>query len=150
MPLFFFVLWIIFNGKITPEIILIGLPVTAVVTLFACLVLNYSLKNDLKILRNLPLIVLYILNLILEIIMAASSVMRMVWRAEDPDPVIIDFHSGFTSRVQNVLLANSITLTPGTITVFQEGDHFVVHCLKPEYARGIEDSSFIRLLRKMK
>jgi multicomponent Na+:H+ antiporter subunit E len=48
------------------------------------------------------------------------------------------------------MLANSITLTPGTITVFQEGDHFLIHCLHPEYAEGIEDSSFIRLLRKMK
>ena len=26
----------------------------------------------------------------------------------------------------------------------------LIHCLHPEYAEGIEDSSFIRLLRKMK
>lgn len=150
MPVFFFVLWIIFNGKITAEIVLIGLPVTAAVTPFACRVLGYPLRNDLKILRNLPILSLYILNLIREIVVAATSVMGMVWSAKDPEPVIVEFHSGFDSRLQNVLLANSITLTPGTITVFQEGDRFVVHCLRPEYARGIEDSSFVRLLRKIK
>lgn len=150
MPVLFFILWIIFNGKITPEIVIFGVPVTAAVTLFSCRILGYSLRNDLKLFKNLPLLFLYILNLIREIIIAASSVIRMIWRAQDPDPVIIEFHSGFTSRLQNVLLANSITLTPGTITVLQEGDRFVIHCLRPEYAEGIEDSSFIRLLRKLK
>ena len=76
--------------------------------------------------------------------------MGLVLHAEDPEPVIVEFHSGFQSRLQNVLLANSITLTPGTITVFQDGDHFVVHCLRREYAEGIEDSSFVRLLRRVK
>ncbi len=150
MPVLFFILWIIFNGKITPEIIVFGVVVTAAVTLFACRILGYPIHNDIKLFRNLPLFILYILNLIREIIIAAFSVMRMIYDARDPEPVIIEFHSGFYSRMKNVLLANSITLTPGTITVFQEGDHFVIHCLLPEYAEGIEDSSFIRLLRKLK
>lgn len=150
MPVFFFVLWIIFNGRITAEIVLIGLPVTAAVTLFACRVLGYPIRNDLKLLRNLPLLFLYVLNLIREIVIAATSVMKMVWHAIDPEPVMVEFHSGFDSRLRNVLLANSITLTPGTITVFQEGDRFVVHCLRPEYGQGIEDSSFVRILRKIK
>ena len=67
-----------------------------------------------------------------------------------PDPVVIEFNSGLETDAQNVLLANSITLTPGTYTLFQEGDHFVVHCLIGEFAEGMEDSSFIRILKKMK
>ena len=74
----------------------------------------------------------------------------LVFQAEEPDPVIIEFHSGFDSGLQNVLLANSITLTPGTITLFQEGDHLVIHCLRREYAEGIEESSFVRILRHLK
>ena len=150
MPVLFFILWVIFNGKITLEVIAFGVPVTAAVTLFVCKILGYPLRYDLIIFKNFPVLILYGLNLIREIVLSASSVIRMIWRAQDPDPIIIEFHSGFTSRLQNVLLANSITLTPGTITVFQEGDHFVIHCLRPEYAEGIENSSFIRLLRKLK
>ncbi len=150
MPVLFFLLWIIFNGKITPEIIVIGVLVTVGVSLFACAVIGYPVRYDRKIPGNLAILVLYGLNLVREIVIAASSVAGMVLRAEDPEPVVIEFHSGLPSRLQNVLLANSITLTPGTITMFQEGDRFVIHCLRPEYAGGIEDSSFIRILRKLK
>ncbi|MBQ8547563.1 MAG: Na+/H+ antiporter subunit E, partial [Lachnospiraceae bacterium] len=47
------------------------------------------------------------------------------------------------------VLANSITLTPGTITVELTEDEFKVHCLDKEMAEGIEDSVFVRLLLKM-
>ncbi len=150
MPLIFYLLWVIFNGRITPEILLIGLPVTAVVSLFSYRLTDYSPASDLKVARNIFLLILYALNLIREIIISASSVMLMIIRGQTPEPVIIEFHSGFSSKMQNVLLANSITLTPGTITVFQEGDRFVIHCLRPEYGRGIDDSSFVRLLRRLK
>ena len=92
----------------------------------------------------------YALNLLLEIVKSAATVLGTIYRADEPEPVFIEFHSGLRGTLANVILANSITLTPGTITVFQEGDHFLIHCLHPEYAEGIEDSSFIRLLRKMK
>lgn len=150
MLLLFFILWVILNGRVTPEIVLFGIAATAATGAFAYKATGYSAAVDLRIVKNLPLFLLYILNLVVEIIKAALSVIGLVFQAEDPDPVIVEFHSGFPSRLQNVLLANSITLTPGTITVFQEGDHFVIHCLRPEYAEGIEDSSFVRLLRRLK
>lgn len=150
MPLIFYLLWVIFNGRITPEILLIGLPVAAVVSLFSYRLTDYSHASDLKVARNIFFFILYALNLIREIIKSASSVMLMIIRGQTPEPVIIEFHSGFSSKMQNVLLANSITLTPGTITMFQEGDRFVIHCLRPEYGRGIDDSSFVRLLRRLK
>ena len=69
--------------------------------------------------------------------------------SKKPDPVLAEFHSGLPTDLQNVLLANSITLTPGTFTVVQDGDRFVVHCLRAEYADGIEDSVFVRLLARL-
>ena len=48
-----------------------------------------------------------------------------------------------------MLLANSITLTPGTITVSVEGNRFCVHCLDWELADGVEDSVFVELLKEM-
>ena len=150
MPVIFFLLWIVFNGKVTTEIVLTGLPVTALVSLFSYRLTGYSAASDLKLIRNIPLLILYVLNLIREIAISASAVMLMIIRGRAPEPVIIEFRSGLASEAKNVLLANSITLTPGTITMFQEGDRFVIHCLRPEYGRGIDDSSFIRLLRRFK
>ena len=150
MPVLFFVLWIILNGRITLEIVIFGLLLAGAVTLFAYRTVGYAPSYDLFVLRNLPLFVLYILTLILEIIKAAAAVVILIFEAEDPDPVIVEFHSGLDSNLQNVLLANSITLTPGTITLFQEKDHFVVHCLRREYAEGMENSSFVKLLGRLK
>lgn len=150
MWLFLFALWIVLNGRITIELVIFGVVIASAVTFFANRVIGYTASIDRRIMRNLPVFLLYILNLIREIIISAFKMCGMVYSAEDPDPVIIEFHSGFNSQLQNVLLANSITLTPGTITLFQEGDHFVVHCLRREFGDGIEESSFVRLLRKIK
>ena len=150
MGLVAFILWLVLNGRMTAEILIFGVLIGMVVSWFAFKVIGYSPADDWRMVRNLPVFILYALNLVWEILKAALTVMGMVFRADEPDPVLIEFYSGFRNDLQNVLLANSITLTPGTITVFQEGDHFVVHCLRREYAKGIEDSSFIKILRKLK
>ena len=92
-----------------------------------------------------------IMTLISEIFKASFTVAKLAFDPEGKtDPVIIEFHSGLPTDFQNVLLANSITLTPGTFTLIQEGDRFVVHCLRREYANGMGDSKFIELLRRVK
>ena len=151
MFLLLLLFWIVLNGRITPEIVVFGILTAGAAYLFLRKVLGYSLKTDGRILRNLPLLVLYVLNLILEIIKAAFAVTGVVFgRNRKPDPVIVEFHSGLDGDFRNVLLANSITLTPGTYTVFQEKDHFVIHCLRKEYAKGLDDSSFVHLLRRIR
>ncbi|MCR4690882.1 MAG: Na+/H+ antiporter subunit E [Lachnospiraceae bacterium] len=143
-------LWILLNGRFTGEILVFGVLLGVVVSLFASRVVGYSLKNDQTIRRNLPLFIHYAAVLIIEIMKASYEVTLLSFGFKKPDPVLIEFHSGFETNMQNVLLANSITLTPGTITVFQEGDHFVVHCLRKEYGEGIEECVFVQLIRKMK
>ena len=100
--------------------------------------------------KFLSKLLLYFINLLFQIIVSAATMAGMVFSAEEPDPVIVEFHSGFKTQLQNVLLANSITLTPGTITLFQEGDHFVIHCLKEQFAEGLETSTFVKLLKKIR
>lgn len=43
------------------------------------------------------------------------------------------------SALGQVLLANSITLTPGTVTVRQEGDELLVHALTAASAQGVRE-----------
>ena len=149
MVILYFTLWIILNGRVTAEIIIFGLIFSAAIAVFGYKMFDYGPRNELRLLRNIPLFIVYILNLILEIIKSTGAVMSVALsRSKKPEPEIIEFHSGLESKLQNVLLANSITLTPGTFTLFQEGDYFMVHCLRKEYAEGMEDSSFVRLLRK--
>ena len=65
------------------------------------------------------------------------------------DPVVVRFRTDLKSKAAKVALANSITLTPGTITVDLEGDELIIHALDAELVEGIDESIFVRLLRKM-
>ena len=151
MAILYFLIWIILNGRITLEIMIFGILISLAVSLFSRKVMGYDASNNDRILRNLPLLTKYVAVLILEIIKAAFNVMKAaVSPGLKPDPVIVTFHSGLPSKFQNVLLANSITLTPGTFTLELEGDRFVIHCLRSEYAEGMEDSVFVHLLEKLK
>lgn len=151
MAILLFLLWIIWNGKVSVEILLFGTALTALAMLFAIKLLGYSIESESRFWRNLPLFLRYVAVLIAEILRSAAAVGAIALSpGKRPDPVIIEFHSGLPTDFQNVLLANSITLTPGTFTLFQEGDRFMVHCLRREFADGMGDSKFIELLGKMK
>ena len=146
----FFLLWMILNGRVTLELVLLGILISAAVFLFARAAFGYSAETEQLVLRYLPLAFLYVLNLIVEIVKASLHVIGIIVRpAAKPEPVLIEFDSGLETEFQNVVLANSITLTPGTITVEMKEGHFLIHCLIPEYAEGIGDSSFVRLLRRV-
>ena len=144
------ILWLVMNGRITLELVIFGVLLAGLVTLFAVKVIGYSIEKEKTIYHNIPIYLHYVVNLISEIIKSTIAVMGVILSGEKPDPVIIEFNSGLDSRFKNVLLANSITLTPGTYTLFVTGDHFVVHCLKEEYSVGMGDASFIRILRRLK
>ena len=45
------------------------------------------------------------------------------------EPGIIKVRTGLESRMGRLMLANSITLTPGTLTVEVEGEWLYVHCV---------------------
>ncbi len=74
-----------------------------------------------------------------EIILANSAVFKVVFMGEFSSaitPSIIHFHSGLKHPISNYLLAQSITLTPGTVTLDLEEDKFTVHCLTKELAEN--------------
>ena len=149
MPVLLFLLWIVLNGRITVEIVAIGMIVIALVYLFMIRVFHWTLRRDLLLLRSLPIFLLYLLNLLREAAVAAVRVALLSFSpGKTPEPIIKEFNSGLGRMGLNVILANSITLTPGTITVRQEGDRFIIHALRSEYADHIENSSFVRLLRR--
>ena len=150
MLLLFFLAWIIFNGRITLEIILFGVVITGAVFAFVCRFMDYSLKQELRLYRLLPAFGQYLYYLIKEVIQANLAVCRLMrTRKEVVEPVIVHVHAKLKSETARVILANSITLTPGTITVSLTEDKLLVHCLDKSLSEGMEDSVFVRLLKKM-
>lgn len=146
----FFLVWIIFNGRLTLEIALFGIAVTWAMFAFVCKFMDYSMQRELRLYRRLPQYVQYGIVLIREIIGANLTAFRMILtRKETMEPVIVRIHTDLKTEAAKVILANSITLTPGTITVSMSGQELLVHCLDKSLSEGMEDSVFVKLLRKM-
>jgi multicomponent Na+:H+ antiporter subunit E len=57
------------------------------------------------------------------------------------DPSLLRFKTKLPSMSAKVILGNSITLTPGTITIQIEEDEFLVHALMDASSTGIIDGS---------
>jgi multicomponent Na+:H+ antiporter subunit E len=58
----------------------------------------------------------------------------------------VDFQADMKTSMGQALLANAITLTPGTITVSLENTEYVVHCLDESLAEGMDTSVFVEML----
>ncbi len=56
-------------------------------------------------------------------------------------PKLVRFRADLPHTLARLTLANSITLTPGTVTLDVEGDEFLVHALTADAARSIEEGS---------
>ena len=150
MLLLFFLAWVVFNGRLTAEIALFGVAVAGAVFAFVCRFMGYSLKKELHFYKLAPAFAQYLYYLLKEIILANMTVSRMILtRKEEMEPVLVHVHTDLKSETARVILANSITLTPGTITVSLTEDKLLVHCLDKSLSEGMEDSIFVRLLQKM-
>ena len=150
MLLLFFIVWIVFNGAVTLEILVLGALITAVMFWFVCRFMDYSIEKERKFYQKIPFFARYVTVLLKEILKANAAVFRLILtRKESIEPVLVHVRTDLKTETARVILANSITLTPGTITVSMTQRQLLVHCLDKSLAEGMEDSVFVELLRKM-
>lgn len=146
MFILLFLLWVALNGRFTLEIAIIGVIVCGGVYWFCRKHLDYNPPKF----RNIFKSIVYIFVLLVEIIKSSISVLKFVFvKNIEIDPQIKFFKVNIKSEFLRTVLANSISLTPGTITVNVDEDIFCVHALDYTLLEGIEDSIFIRLLKEM-
>lgn len=145
----FFVLWVLLSGKITLDVCVSGAAVSALLYYFCVRILGYR-WTGLFGLRHFGRILCYLWYLLIEILKAGFVVMRLVYtRDREMEPVLVHFRTRLKSDTARAALANSITLTAGTITVTAEGDDFCVHALDNCLTDGIENSEFERRLLEL-
>ena len=152
MVLIYFSLWIIFNGRVTLEILIAGALVSFLLDIFVKKILKINLTGAtlIKFLKILPEVLIYAAVLLIEIIKANFAITKLVVAPKiEVEPCLVKFKSKLKTHAARVALANSITLTPGTITVSLENDEFLVHALDRNIAEGLQGSLFERLLKRM-
>ena len=150
MYLLYFILWVIFNGRITLEICLFGIVIAGAVFAFTCKFMVYSIEKEKHILKKSMQMLHYICVLVVEIVKANFAVIHLILsEKEEIEPALVSFEAKMKTTTGKAFLANAITLTPGTITVSLEDSRYLVHCLDESMAEGMDDSVFVDLLEKM-
>ena len=150
MYLLFFIIWIIFNGRFTWEIAAFGVVLAGVMYGFICKFMNYRPSMDVLVCRKLFGFLHYLFVLVKEIVKANVTVIGMIFSSRyELEPAVVRFRTNLQSKFARVVLANSITLTPGTITISMVDGEYIVHCLDKSLADGLERCEFMELLEKL-
>jgi len=150
MFILYFALWVVLNGRWTTEIGVFGLVFAAAAYAFTWKYMGFGPKVDLALVRRMPSAVCYGVTLLSEIVKANLAVVRMILDGErEPKPQLVQFDVDLKKNRHLVALANSITLTPGTITVELHDNHFTVHALDASMVDGLDDGVFVQQLINM-
>jgi len=145
-----YAVWLVFSGRFDGFHLTLGGISCAIVALLSADLLFPSPVN-----RRLPLLLVryigYVPWLLYQIFRANLHVMYLVFHPrmmELIDPHIIEFNSKLTSDISRTTFANSITLTPGTITVNVTAlGKFSVHCIDKESGKPLPGEMEARIAK---
>ena len=148
-----FGLWLVLSGEFAVEFLVLG--VLAAVGGVAVSELLFRGTHEGRftpapesvswLLRTLVRFALYLPWLAYEVVAANVHVTWLVLHPRLPiDPSLVRFDTSLGSERGQVLLAQSITLTPGTVTVDASDGVFVVHCLSRRSRDGLAEGSIQR------
>ncbi|MBW2485367.1 MAG: Na+/H+ antiporter subunit E [Deltaproteobacteria bacterium] len=131
--------WVLLSGKFDLFHLTLGVLSSALVSYLSADILMHDTgkKDRLAIAFRF---LAYIPWLLYQIVLSTIHVSFLALHPrmlDNIDPTIVTFKSRLQSNVARVALANSITLTPGTITIRVEGDIFYVHAISRKAAAGL-------------
>jgi multicomponent Na+:H+ antiporter subunit E len=138
-----FALWLLWSGHYTSGITTLG---AVSCLLVVCLARRMGIVDREGVPLHLALrLPGYLLWLALEIIKANVDVARRVLAPSmNIDPRVITLQASQVSDLGRVIYANSITLTPGTVSIEAEGGVIRVHAIGGEAAAGLEKGEMDR------
>ena len=121
LSIFLFVLWLMLSGRTEIKFIVMGVGFS-LLTSFVCApfltVKNQRNGQEYFLLRvNIFKLFVYFFWLLKEIFVSGLEVTRLVFKKCDLQPRIVYFRMDYDNPTASALLAASITLTPGTITL---------------------------------
>jgi multicomponent Na+:H+ antiporter subunit E len=131
--------WVLLSGKFEALFIGMGIVSALMVTRLAVPLLEDVLGSARETPRlDLLQLLRYLAWLISRVPPAGIDVaLSILLPSRSPKPGVVRFQTDLHSPAARTLLANSITLVPGTMTLEVEGGTFVVHALNPRAAADL-------------
>jgi multicomponent Na+:H+ antiporter subunit E len=127
--------WFVLSGFFSPLFIILGV-VSCALAVWSQLRLHPDYKSTTSF-SHLIQMPAYSIWLIKEIILSSFAVAKIVWQPNITiSPVFAWIPTAQRESLSQTIFANSITLTPGTVTVLVRGNQIGVHALSQS---GIDD-----------
>jgi len=124
--------WLLLGGSLTPDTVAAGVAVAAVITLLFHGNLSY-LSGYRVSAASLAATLGFIGYFLKELVKANLAMARLVLSPDLPlNPAIVRVRTRLSDPVARLLLANAITLTPGTLSVEMKGEWLYVHWVVAE------------------
>jgi multicomponent Na+:H+ antiporter subunit E len=143
-----FAFWLLLSGMFTPFLLAAGLGASVGIALLARRM--EIADHEGHPVDFAPAALAYWPWLLKEIVVSGWQVAKIILHPRLPvSPALVRFKPSQQSTVGLVTHANSITLTPGTVTL--EADHggFLVHALTREGAQSLAGSEMDRRVRRL-
>lgn len=135
--------WLLWSGIYTPLLLALGVG-SCTLTLFIAFRIHYF-DRDVFSLYVMPRMPRYWGWLLMEIIKSSITVARIILQRHMPiSPTVVEFEADSPDPVSQVILGNSITLTPGAVTLDVHEGKLLVHCLTKEGAESLMSGEFNR------
>ena len=138
--------WILWSGYFKPLLLGLGLASALVCTYLAVRMRKADgVGSQFKFLEHVHQLATYWPWLLLEIAKSNVDVAKIILsRKMNIDPVMIRLKAGQVTEMGQVIYGNSITLTPGTITVDIDDGELLVHALTQAGADGLAEGEMDR------
>jgi len=139
--------WVLWSGIYKPLLLWLGL--------FSCLLSVWLAQRmgffrhpmSLRTLLRLPAHWWWLLG---EIIRSSVEVARVVLSPSLPiSPTVVELTTTEATDAGKVILGNSITLSPGTVTIDVYQDRLLVHCLTQRSALQLQDPEVQRRIARL-
>ena len=141
-----FVLWVFLSGKFTAGHLVLGVVASSVVAW-----LNTGLSpSPIQQTPWIRLLTVYSPWLFIRVVKSSLHLTRLILDPSLPiAPRIIKYQTPLMGKFPVVLLGNSITLTPGTITIEANGQDMVVHAMDEESAQDVVHQEFDKKIARL-
>jgi len=143
-----FGVWLLLSGHYTP--LLLGFGVGSSISVVLVSMRMDVIDHEGVPLYTTPRVLAYIPWLLLEILRANINVARIILDRRLPiSPIMVHFQASQKTDLGRVIYANSITLTPGTITTGVEGSELEIHALTWADVDGREEDEMDRRVTRL-
>ena len=141
--IFYFIIWLLLSGHYDPLLLSLGL-ISSIICLYVTWKANFIDREGvpLHMMIRLPI---YTIWLFREIIKANIDTAKIII-FNNPNPQNFRVKSSQKTEAGKVMYANSITLTPGTVTTQLEKDVLEVHALSSDMAEDVKSGEMDKMV----